>query len=532
MQIDVSKIDAIFADLDRGNAPGVAVGIAVHGRPVYRKAFGLANLELPLLLSTNTRMRIGSTSKHFTSLAYVLLCEAGLAGIDDPIGKHLPELHPASRAVTARQLMGNIGGLRDVHDISWQFSGTGRAISSAELLALYRDIDDVNAPAGTAWIYNNGGFLMLSAAIERITGRTLEEVLTERIFDPVGMYDTMLRRTDADFVPNSAALHMTLPSFDAARPAQLATSFDKASIGTLAGEGGIVSTVDDMLRWLAHMERPTVGTAETWKLMRSPQRLANGTATGYGFGLMIGQYRGVDIVCHPGGVMGGNSQMLKVPCAGLDIAIMTNRADVMAMLLTNQILDTCLAGLTEDRAERRTPLLSGIYRSAATGRVIQLFGKGSQQIASIDGLDIPVDTDADGKLRPAGVWHLENWTVAAQGVCSSPEGIRFDYFGIPDELIRESDIEGVDARAIIGRYQSKQTSTEAVIAPQGDRLRLQTAGRFGSVEFDLVGLARDIWRARSLDRMPWGGVLVFDPDRKGFRFRSSRTWGLPFRRVD
>jgi len=61
------------------------------------------------------------------------------------------------------------------------------------LLSLYRDIDDVNAAPNTTWIYNNGGWLILSVAIERITGHSLEEVLRTRIFEPIGMYDTMLR---------------------------------------------------------------------------------------------------------------------------------------------------------------------------------------------------------------------------------------------------------------------------------------------------------------------------------------------------
>src|SRR5256885_5489535 len=117
VDFDEKKIGAIFSDLDQCHLPGVAVGIAIGGKPVYRKGFGLASMELPVVLSPSTRMRIGSTSKHFTAFAYMLLCEEGKAGIDDPIGKFLPELHPVARRVTMRQLMGNTGGLRDVCDI-------------------------------------------------------------------------------------------------------------------------------------------------------------------------------------------------------------------------------------------------------------------------------------------------------------------------------------------------------------------------------------------------------------------------------
>src|ERR1700674_4988641 len=82
---DEGKIRRIFAELDQCSLPGAAVGIAIGGKLVYRRAFGLANMELPLVLSPTTRMRIGSTTKHFACLAYLLLCEEGLAGLDDPL---------------------------------------------------------------------------------------------------------------------------------------------------------------------------------------------------------------------------------------------------------------------------------------------------------------------------------------------------------------------------------------------------------------------------------------------------------------
>ena len=211
VELNEQKIDAIFADIDQCHLPGAAIGIAVNGRPVYRKGFGLASMDLPLVLTPGIRLRIGSTSKHFTCCAYLLLCEEGRAGMDDPVGKYLPELHPVTQKVTMRQLMASTSGLRDVDDIFLQFNdsygwdgGAARSVRSADLLALYRSIDDVNAAPGTAWIYNNGGWLILSTVVERITGQSLEQVLWERIFEPVGMHNTLLRRVDTDFLPNTA----------------------------------------------------------------------------------------------------------------------------------------------------------------------------------------------------------------------------------------------------------------------------------------------------------------------------------------
>jgi D-aminopeptidase len=521
--LDERKIDAVCTDIDQCCLPGAAVGIAINGKPVYRKGFGLASMELPVVLSPTIRMRIGSTSKHFAALAYMLLCEEGRAGIDDPIGRYLPELHPVAHGVTARQLMGHVSGLRDAFDICYQFSGTGRAITSADVLSLYRCLEDRNFAPGTAWNYNNGGYLMLSIAIERISGQPLEHVLRERIFEPVGMYDTMLRRWDTDFVPNSATLHMINP----------AGGMEKSYIGKEhTGEGGIVSTVDDMLRWLAHMDAPRVGSEATWRAMKSPQVLTNGTSTGYGLGLMTSPYRGVELLAHGGSVMGGNAEMMKVPAAGLDVVILANRHDVSAMLLARRILDVCLPGLKPVSGITSHPLTTGVFRSTATGRVIELLARDGQQIASLDGVDMPVEPDENGVLRPAGVFAYMKQAITPVGDPKSPASIRFSDFGNADELRLAQGPRGRESRTIEARYVAEAIGTEALICRTEDGARLHTRSTFGSTVYHLECLAENIWRAKPMSMMFLGGILSFDAEGAGFRFSSSRTRAIPFRRLN
>jgi D-aminopeptidase len=526
---DEKKVDAIVALLDQCHEPGAAVGIAIAGRPVYAKGFGLASIDLPVVLSPSMRMRIGSSSKHFTCLAYLLLCEEGFARLDDPIRRWLPELHPITHGVTVRQLMGNTSGLRDAFDLIWQFSGEGRPISSAEVLAYYRDIADVNFAPGTAWAYNNGGFLILTAITERIAGKKLEEVLRERIFQPVGMHDTLLRRWDTDFLPHSATLH----SRDSAGGYQ--KSFARTA---LSGEGGIVSTVDDMLRWLAHMDAPRVGRAETWSLIKESQILPNGTCTGYGLGLQRGHYRGVETLWHAGSVTGGNSQMLKVPAAGLDVVIMLNRRDISGAQLVDRILDACLPGLEPVAPLGRSPV-TGTFRSPTTGRVAQLSVSGAsppwieagQQIVWIDGCDIPLEPDANGVLRAAGIFDFVKLGLTPVGDPTNPSSIRCNDFGNLDELIAVLSVAGADASAIVGQYRSDTTGIEATIVETDGGPELSTAGRFGTASYTLENVAAGIWRAASMSQIPWGGGLSFDADRAAFRFSSAqRTLALVFRR--
>jgi CubicO group peptidase (beta-lactamase class C family) len=524
VDFDEQKIDSIFAELNQCHLPGAVVGIGIGGRPVYRKGFGLARMELPVVLSPSMRMRIGSTTKHFTAFTYMLLCEEGRAGIDDPVGQYLPELHPVTRNITMRQLMANTNGLRDAYDVCLQFSGLGPSLTSAEILSLYRDIDDVNAAPGATWIYNNGGWLLLSAVIERITGQSLEEVLRERIFKPTGMYDTLLRRWDSDFVPNSSTPHMM----------NAAGHYEKWNWMDWSGAGAMVSTVDDMLRWLAHMGAPLVGSAATWAAMQAPQILVNDVSVDYGFGLITGSYRGVRTLYNPGGWLGGSCQMLKVPAVGLDVVVIANRFDANVMLLANTILDACLPGLHPAEQIPNGPVVTGTFRSPTSRRVIRLCDYQGQQMVSVGGSgQLFARLQTENVLSLIGGFEFSKATLTLAGNPLAPDSIQLTEFGNVDEFFAVRPVEKPTAHAIVGCYRSESTGTEARIFATDAGPRLSTAGRFGSMSYALECLGDGVWQASSHRAViPPAGVLSFEPDGKEFHYSTSQTWALPFRRCN
>ncbi len=514
---DAKKIDAIFAPFDQCHAPGAVVGIAVDGVPVYRKGFGRASVELPVLLSPSMRMRIGSTTKHMAALALMLLCEEGRAGLDDEIGKYLPELNEASRHVTLRHLMSHTSGIRDVYQLSMFMHGFEPKVTDAGMLDYYRTIDDVEFEAGESWSYNNGGYLLVTAAIERITGQSLDEVLSRRIFQPLGMYDTQLRRWDGDFLPNSASLHMVDGK----------GGYRREGMGMeLTGAGGVLSTMDDMLRWLRHMDCPVVGCAATWQLMKAPQRLANGTVTAYGFGLVPSRYRGVETLSHPGGVIGGNSQMIKVPSAKLDISIAVNRADANSIDLAYRVIDACLDGL-EPASSPQTPAAPGIFLSTRSGRVIEILAMGQSRFVSVDaGMPMEIVPDEDGVWRPAPMFSLiKQFLEVKKGA------LRFSDFGNEDLLQRVDPAEGpLGPRA--GEYRCEPIEVTAHLLEEGGRARLTTRGRYGAAEYDLEPLTPRVWQAKSRQPFsPLAGVVTFEAGREGFVLTGDRMKRLRFEHV-
>lgn len=535
MPIDEEQFDALLRDIDRSRRPGIAVGVALHGRPVYRKAFGLANLELPVVLSPTMRMRIGSITKQFTAFAYMLLCDEGLASIDDAIGVHIPEVHSNVRPVTMRQLMGNNSGLRDALDLCRQFNGSDQGpIATHDVLSFYMDRSEVNSPPGIAYLYNNGGWYLVGAAIERITGRPLEEVLLHRVFEPIGMHDTLLRRWEGECVANSATAYVIGNGGRYERP---------ESTGGLdwSGAGGIASTVDDMLKWLAHMSQPTVGSARTWQLMTTPQRLANGISTSYGLGLSNMRVRGIEVIRHNGGVLGWNSQMTKVPSANLDIIVLSNCREVSASAYEEKILELCVPGLdprTPDVAyESEFP--TGVFRSPTTGRVIALgsrdveYYRGGTAVpaAAIDGHYYPVAPDASGVLRPCREVFGE-FAITPIGDFMNPRALHFLSFGTADEFVSMSgDDASSRAEIIEGRYWSHEAEAAATVQRGANGLEVRFKGRFGSAVQDLEHLAGGVWHTKMRDRwvLPKWGLLVFD-DPKCFGFSNTFNKNVRFAR--
>jgi CubicO group peptidase (beta-lactamase class C family) len=517
-RFDESDIDRIFAAVDQCHLPGAAVGIAIEGVPVYRKGFGLANIELPTLLTPSMRMRIGSTTKHFAALAYMLLCEEGHADIDDEIGRYVPGLKPVNARATMRRLMGHTSGIRDALEVTMLFNGTGIPVTDSEMIAYYETIEDADFEPGARWRYNNGGYILLNAAIENITGQPLDDVLRERIFTPVGMNDTLLRRWDQDFVSNSATLHFR----------NAAGQWSRTYMGMeISGAGGMVSTMDDMLRWLKHLRAPFVGSAETWRLMREPQLLNTGHSTGYGLGLFTERYRGVEVTHHAGGVMGGNSQMITVPEAGLDISIAVNRSDVSAITLAYSVIDACIEGLDPLSEPAIYEKRTGTFRSARDGRVVTLTATDDAHLLSLDGgTPLPVSPDAEGVLRlPAAASFLQ------QSVQIDGEAIVHSDFGLEDQLTEiETDSEA-KLGAHAGSYRSDAVDTTIELSEDEHGARARSRGRHGSAVYVMTPISADIWRIEDRLSGTISAVIAFDADGRGLSLSFARMRDVRFRKV-
>ncbi len=509
----MTALDALFAPFDRTDAPGFAVGVALNGVPGYRRGFGMASIELPVALSPSIRMRIGSTSKHFCVLAAMLLREEGKLDLEASLRTYLPELPEWAAPMTVRQLMAHTSGMRDSLDLLLQSAGPGIAVSNDFQLKLLAGLDSVNAPAGHIWNYNNGGYVLLTEIIERLSGQSFADFLQARILQPLGMHDTLLRPLDTALLPNSATLH--LPSPDG--------GWSRGVFGApIGGEGGIVSTVDDMLRWLKHMGNPIVGSPETWQEMRTPL-----TTHGYGLGLNMTSHRGLATVHHAGGVIGGSSQMLKVLEHDLDIIIMTNGRSALDLYsLVDAIIDRCIPGLPAPDEDVGGQVHEGTFYSAATGQVYSLVGMGDQQAICVAGMTLPAKRLADGTMSIAILPSDLRLRIVDDGGTPELEAVEF---GHTDRLSLVDASAAGDPSDLKGMFLAQSAGLSAnIYQDEKSFWRVNLRGPAGGTDYRLHPLGHKLWKISPPEPASTGGTLEIVDD--GFLLTTGRTVRLHFAR--
>jgi len=539
-----TQLDALFAPYQRDDAPGLIAGIVYRGQLLYRRGFGMASLEHGVANTPATRMRIGSVSKHFTCLAVLLLCENGALDADAPIGTYLPELPPTAGAPTLRQLMSHRGGQRCALDLALLTQGLALSPRGALLASQQRQRDE-NFPAGERMMYSNGGYHLLSLVIERASGIPFDTFMATQIFTPMYMHNTACVANDMTIERGIATMHV--PDSQGGFRRGIFPSWE------VLGEGSIVSTVDDMLRWTAHMRsnHKSVGNADTWAQMLALPVFSSGQRSQYSLGLKQSVYRGVELIHHSGGVVGGTCQMLLSAAHELDVVLLSNGAVDAPFKLSKRAVDIVLAGeLTGDgppaaaRAADHTVRL-GSYRSPGTGAVYALedhdgalmltgFLCPASPMPLYDGVDavhdVAIETSADGTLTLC-------W--GSPDAPDDPSILRVVHCGHVETFTRLGEPPVITPHliaALRGIFKSHDADARATIRHDHEALVLRMHGAVDSCDYRCIPLASDVFGLRPVDPMDiMSGIvtLIRDPagdNVTGLRVDTPHTRRLVFTR--
>lgn len=316
---DRLELDQVFADYDSTRSPGCSMAVYREGEIAYARGYGMANLEYGIANGPNTVFRIASASKQFTAMAIAMLAEQGALSLDDDIHKFFPEMPNYGEPVTVRQLIHHTSGLRDYLGLA-RLADWTEDYSVDELLQIIVRQQELNFPPGTEFLYSNTGYFLLSQIVQIVTQQSLSEWAEENMFQPLGMTSTHFHDDHTHIVENRADGYASSDS-DAFKISM--------TILDMVGDGGIFTTVEDLLKWDQNYYDNQLGNGdpELIELVQTPGKLNNGDELDYAFGLEVGEYRGTREIAHGGSFVGYRAGLNRYPDHRLSVAVLCNYAD-------------------------------------------------------------------------------------------------------------------------------------------------------------------------------------------------------------
>ena len=300
------KVDRLFAEWDKPDAPGCAVGVVQNGRFIYQRGYGMANLDYDIPNAPAMVYYVGSVSKQFTAAAIALLTLDGKISLDDDIRKYFPEMPDYGSAITVRHLVHHTSGIRDVYEIM-AVAGLRMedVFADSEAVALIARQKSLNFKPGDRFLYTNSGYFLMAQLVRRVTGQSLREFADERIFRPLGMTHTHFH-DDPGHVMKKRAMSYERRSEGDYRISYL-QNFDKI------GAGGLYTNLDDMRKWDENYYSHKVGGEALQKLIHTRGVLNSGDTIPYAFGNNVTTHRGLRVVEHAGGLMGYKAHLYRFP---------------------------------------------------------------------------------------------------------------------------------------------------------------------------------------------------------------------------
>jgi len=249
MSLVSSDIDSLFSAFS-GASPGCAIGVVRDGEPILSIGYGMADLEHGVPFTPGSVSYLASVSKQFTALTTLLLVDDRKLALDECVKSIIPELPDCASDINIRHLLTHTSGLRP-YGVLGYLSGlhSEHPYSEDDIIRFVSRHESLDFVPGKEFMYSNTGYVLLSIIVKRVTGQTLDEVAREKIFDPLGMKVSRFQHDHSALIANKAHGYER----------RAGTWHTSNCMLDVVGDGGMYSSVEDMLLWMKNFERPTVG---------------------------------------------------------------------------------------------------------------------------------------------------------------------------------------------------------------------------------------------------------------------------------
>jgi CubicO group peptidase (beta-lactamase class C family) len=324
------RIDALFSEYARRDVPGASVIIIKDGKVLYKKAYGLANVEGKVRSTTRTNYRIASMTKQFTAMAILILAERKRLSLDDPLTIFFPGFPAYGRQITVRHLLNHTSGLPEYFDLIP--AATTTPLKDWDVLNLLKQQGHADFPPGSKFRYCNAGYALLALIVEEVSGESFSHFLKKNIFDPLRMIRTRFYAREDHSDPNRA--------YGYSRTEKGFERTDQSLTSSVLGDGSLYSSVEDLYKWDQALYTSRLVSSEMLKQAFTP-----GEGTGeaaYGFGWFIDNYHGLRDMWHGGNTLGFTSSIYRFPDQRFTVIALTNRNNDLLPVPVHRIMDIIL----------------------------------------------------------------------------------------------------------------------------------------------------------------------------------------------
>lgn len=327
----ISTLDSALVKLhERAMFNGVVL-IAQNGKPLYKKALGIANIQSQENLTANAAFNLASISKQFVAMMTMILKEQGKLKFDDKVDKFLPNF--PYKKITIRHLLTHTSGLPEYFDLATRYTNTLDTLSNEKMLQLFVDLKpELNFESGDEWEYCNTGYVLLASIIEKASGMEIEDFFKKHITQPLQLTNTYVYY-----------LNMKSPlSLSAQRVYGFERKNGKNYLNDLmrfdgvVGDGNIYSSAEDLLKWEQSLYTTKLVSNTTMKEAFSPVKLNDGSFYNYGFGWEISEDE--KILSHTGSWVGFLNSIERNIDKKTTVIILTNSTDDSAIEVVEAIL--------------------------------------------------------------------------------------------------------------------------------------------------------------------------------------------------
>lgn len=352
--------------------PGAAALVMKDGQVVLRKGFGMANLELGAPVAPDMVFELGSITKQFTAASILLLQERGQLRVEDEITKYLPDYPTHGQKITVENLLTHTSGIPSYTDLDEWMPRVREEMKPADLIAMFKD-KPLEFTPGEKWAYDNSGYILLGAVIEKVSGKSYEQFVEEEIFQKLGMAHSRYGHEEEIVPLRATGYEKNAKGFYNARYLSMTQPY---------AAGSLMSTVDDLAIWDRALSGETLLKKGSLDRMFTSYKLKNGLVTHYGYGMGVTDLAGKRLLAHSGGIFGFTTMIARVPEERLLIVILSNNeaSNPSPESLAVHIAAKALGQALEDRKAvaldaKTLDEYAGVYRfDAETVRTISREG--------------------------------------------------------------------------------------------------------------------------------------------------------------